>query len=449
MTELSERLRAERVRAGLSQTALAGSDFSPSYISLIEAGRRVPTDHALSVLAQRLGTSPDYLRHGDRAPSEERARLEIGFARLALANGSAAEAKDRLLALDLSTISPRYHAEAQQALAAAHEALGELGQAVTVLEPLLTTAREQRRWLDTATIATQLVAAYHEAGDLGHSVELGESVLRQIEAGGIAGTDEHLRLASTILWSYYERGDLLYATHRASELIALAEAKGTMRGRGSIYWNASLVAEGRGDLAEARRLTERALAYLSEGAASRDLPRLRLHYGWLLLRAEPAEPESALVHLDQAARELAVVGSEPERARCAFETGRAYLMLGDARRAEDEARSGLALLDDQAVLDTCNGRMLLGDALAAQGDIEQARTTYQWAADMLGMMTAAREAASVWRSIGDRLLEHGDMPGALAAYDHALSQSGIRPSTFPLVAADADQRLVGTESAEA
>jgi tetratricopeptide (TPR) repeat protein len=441
VTDLSERLRSERVRAGLSQTALAGEDFSPSYISLIEAGRRVPTDAALKVLAERLGTTPDYLRHGEQAPSEERARLEIGFARLALANGAAEEAKERLLALDLATISPRYHAEALQALARAHEALGELGQAVAVLEPLLTDAREQRRWLDTAGLATDLVAAYHEAGDLGHSIELGEEVLKEIEAGGIAGTDEHLRLASTILWSYYERGDLLYATHRAAELIALAEAKGTMRGRGSIYWNASLVAEGRGDFAEARRLTERALAYLSEGAASRDLPRLRLHYGWLLLRSEPADPEAALVHLAQATRELEVVGSEPEQARCAFETGRAHLMLGDAARAEEEARSGLAMLDDQAVLDVCNGRILLGDALAAQGDVARAKETYQWAAQMLGMMTAARECASVWRSIGDRLLEHGDVPGALNAYDHALGEAGIRPTTFPVVAPQLGERI--------
>ena len=40
-----------RLAAGLSQTALAGSAFSPSYISLIEAGHREPTDAALAVLA--------------------------------------------------------------------------------------------------------------------------------------------------------------------------------------------------------------------------------------------------------------------------------------------------------------------------------------------------------------------------------------------------------------
>ena len=433
MTELSQRLKAERIRAGLSQTALAGDDFSPSYISLIEAGRRVPTDGALRVLAARLGTTAEFLRFGDKAPSEERARLEIGFARVALENGAPQEARDRLLALDLSTIAPRHHPEALQALAAAHEALGELDASIAVLEPLLAAARAERRSLDAARIASDIVASYHEAGDLGRSIELGEQVLAEIEAQGIAGTDEHLRLASTILWSYYERGDLLFAAHRAAELVALADGKGSTRGRGSIYWNAALVAEGRADYAEARRLTERALGYLSEGAASRDLPRLRLHYGWLLLRSDPPEPQTALEHLSRAARDFELVGSEIEIARCAFESGRAHLMLGDDHRAEALARAGLEALGDEAALDVCQGHILLGDALVARGDLDGARASYSWAADRLAMMSAGRQAAAVWRSLGDRMSEYGDVAGAARAYETALREAGIRPTTFPVI----------------
>ena len=419
---------------GLSQTALAGDDFSPSYISLIESGRRTPTESALQVLAARLGTTAEYLRRGDKAPSEERARLEIGFARLALTNGEAEQARDRLLALDLSTISPRYHADALHTLALAYDALGDLDAAVGVLEPLLARAREERRAIDAAAIATSLVVAYHDAGDLGRSVELGEEVLAEVEAHGIAGTDEHLRLGSTILWSYYERGDLLYATHRAAELIRLAEEKGTMRGRGSIYWNASLVAEGRGDLGEARRLTERALAYLSEGAASLDVPRLRSHYAWLLLRSDPPEPELALEHLASATRELELIGSEIDLARCEFESGRAHLLLGDLVEAEDCARSGLERLDDDAPMDICNGRLLLGDVFAARGLVSEAQQSYRWAADMWGMMSAGRESAKVWRSLGDRMLQQGDHEGAAKAYEAALSEAGIRPTVLPMVA---------------
>jgi len=431
VTELAERLRSERARAGLSQTALAGDDFSPSYISLIESGRRTPTESALQVLAARLGTTAEYLRQGDKAPSEERARLEISFARLALTNGEAEQARDRLLALDLSAISPRYHVEALHTLAMAHDALGDLDQAVAVLEPLLANARREGRATEAASMATSLVVAYHDAGDLSRSVELGEQIIAEIEKQGIAGTDEHLRLGSTILWSYYERGDLLFATHRAAELIRLAEEKGTHRGRGSLYWNASLVAEGRGDLTEARRLAERALAYLSEGAASLDVPRLRLHYAWLLLRSDPPEPRLALEHLEPATRELELIGSEIDLARCAFEAGRAHLLLGDLVEAEECARSGLERLDNDAPMDICNGRLLLGDVFAARGLVSEAQQSYRWAADMWGMMSAGREAAKVWRSLGDRMLQQGDAEGAAQAYEAALREAGIRPTALP------------------
>ncbi len=432
MTELAERLRDERARAGLSQTALAGDDLSPSYISLIESGRRTPTDAVLVVLAERLGTTVEFLKYGDAAPSEERARLEIGFARLALTNGEAQQAKERLLDLDLETISPRYHSEALRALAQAHDALGELDEAVRILEPLLAAARSQGRATEAAVIATQLVVAYHDAGDLARSIELGEEVLDEIETLGMAGTDEHLRLGSTILWSYYERGDLLFATHRAAELIRLAEDKGTHRGRGSIYWNASLVAEGRGDLVEACRLAERALAYLAEGTASLDVPRLRLHYAWLVLRSDPPEPRLALEHLGAAIQELELVGSEIDLARCNFEVGRAHLLLGDHITAEEQARAGLARLDgSEATLDICNGRLLLGDILAARGRVAEAKECYRWAADVWGMLSAGREAAKVWRSLGDRMMANGDTEGAAKAYESALREAGIRPTALP------------------
>src|SRR5665647_1722018 len=106
VTELADRLRSERASAGLSQTTLAGEDFSPSYISLIESGRRTPTEGALQVLAARLGTTAEYLRHGDNAPSEARARLEIGFAPLALTNGEAEQARDRLFRLAVGQRPP-------------------------------------------------------------------------------------------------------------------------------------------------------------------------------------------------------------------------------------------------------------------------------------------------------------------------------------------------------
>jgi tetratricopeptide (TPR) repeat protein len=212
----------------------------------------------------------------------------------------------------------------------------------------------------------------------------------------------------------------------------MAEQHGTRRGRGSVYWNASLVAEGRGDYAEARRLTERAIAYLSESEPTRDIPRLRLHYGWLLLRANPPEPVGALEQFGAAMDGLVNVGTELELGRCMFESGRAHLLLGDARLAEELARASLERIGDSGDFDACDAHIVLGDALAVSGRLDEALGEYRWAADRLAMLSAGRQSASVWRSLGDRLLNLGDPAGAARAYATALEEAGIRPTTFSM-----------------
>lgn len=428
MTTIADRVRQARLAAGLSQTALAGDALSPSYISLIESGRREPTDAALGVIAERLGSTVEYLKHGDEGPAEARAKLALDYARLDLVSGEASSARDRILALDLEPVTRQVRVEALLALAQAHEMLGDLESAVGVLEPLLTQARAEQHHLDATAAATALVASYVESGDLGRAIEVGDRQLAELEEAGLTGTDEHLRLGSTTLWAYVERGDLLYATHRAAELIRQAESLGTPRGRGSVYWNAALVAEQRHDYGLAKRYTERALALLGEGEISRDIPRLRLNYAWLLLRSDPAEPATALEQLDRAAPELEVSGSEVEMARLDVERSRAHLMQGDPVAAESYGRAALDRLGDQPRLDGAAAQLAIGDALHARGEVEAASRAYRWAADMLGMMSASRQSAAVWRELGDRFLGHGDVTGAAQAFDRALREAGFRPA---------------------
>ena len=428
MTDIGDRIRVLRTAAAMSQTALAGDAFSPSYISLIEGGRREPTDAALTVLAARLETTTEYLRHGESGPNEAKARLEIDYAKLALANGESAECRDRMLALDLAEIAPALHTEILLTLARAHEGLGDLESSIAVLEPLLERVRARGHHLDSAAIATDLVISYLQAGDLHRSVDLGEQVLTELETAGLAGTDEHLRLGATMLWAYVERGDLLFATHRAAQLVAQADALGTPRGRGSVYWNAAIVAEERHDYVLAQRYTARALALVGETGTSRDISRLRIHYAWLLLRSEPAEPLAALEQIDLAAPSLAVIGSDVDVAFGDIESSRAYLLLGDSERAEDAARRAIARLGDKPRLDTCRAHLVLGDALLARGDDHGAADEYRWAADTIGMMAASRQSAAAWRELGDRYLAQGDVAGAARSFDRALREAGLRPT---------------------
>lgn len=427
MTEIGDRIRALRIAAGLSQTALAANDFSPSYISLIESGRREPADGSLAVLAARLDTTTEFLRQGESGPSEAKARLEIDYAKLALASGAPGEARDRMLALDLKAIASLLHTEILMTLARAYDGLGELGESIGVLEPLLARVRGRGHHLDAATIATDLVTSYLQAGDLHRSVDLGEQVITELEGAGLAGTDEHLRLGSAVLRSYVERGDILFATHRTAQLIEQADALGTPRGRGRVYWNAAIVAEEHRDYALAQRHTSRALALIGESGPSRDIARLRLHYAWLLLRIEPAEPQAALDQIGRATASLVVIGSEVDVAVGEIESSRAHLMLGDPAQAEQVARSAIERLGGSPRIDLCSAHLVLGDALFARGDAQAAADIYRWVADMLGMMAASRQSAAVWRELGDRLLAQGDAVEAARSFDRALREVGLRP----------------------
>ncbi|WP_263730225.1 helix-turn-helix domain-containing protein [Cellulomonas sp. SG140] len=428
MTTIADRVREARLAAGLSQTALAGNAFSPSYISLIESGHREPTDAALTVLAERLGSTLEYLKHGEEGPNEARIRLELSYARLDVTTGDTEAARRRLEALDLAVVTPTLRVEVLSELARTHELLGDLEAAVEILEPLHADERARGHHLEAAKLANALVVSYLEGGDLHRSVEVGEAALEDLVQQDLVGTDEHLRLGSTVLWSYVERGDLLFATHRAAELIQLAESLGSPRGRGSVYWNAALVAEERRDYALAQQYTERALALLSEGEPDRDLPRLRLNYAWLLLRSDPPEPAAALQHIQGAARDLEVLGSTVELAAMDVETARAHLLLGDPELAEERARHAIERLGSAPRLESAVAHLALGDALHALGRTEEAAGAYQWAADVLGMMSASRQSAAAWRDLGDRYRAHGESAAAAQAYDRALAEAGFRSS---------------------
>lgn len=453
MTEIGDRVRAARVAAGLSQTALAGTSFSPSYISLIEAGRREPTDAALSVIAERVGTTSEYLRFGEDGPNEARARLELDFARIALADGDAVEAEARLKQLDLSQVTPRLRHDARFLQARVREMMGDLEGSVALLEPLYQERQEVRDWLEVGKIAVDLVVTYLEAGDLHRSVEVGEQAMTLLENAGLVGIDEHLRLGSALVWSYVERGDLLYASQKVADLIRVAEESGSARGRGSVYWNAAVVEEERGDFELAQRYTERALALLAEGENDRDVPRLRANYAWLLLRSDPPEPARALAELDKAEVPLVLLGSEGDRARVRVERARAYLLLGDPVISTEHAQAALEILGDKPRLETATALVALGDALASRREIEPAAAVYEKAAAMLGMMSSTRRSAQVWRDLGDRYLFRGQSEKAALAFEQALREVGVRPniptevmSGNPLVADKINEALARWQS---
>jgi transcriptional regulator with XRE-family HTH domain len=434
MTTIGDRLRELRTARGLSQQALSGEGISPGYVSLIESGKRTPSAAAAAKLAERLGIEPGELlglaEQDDQAATDQ-ARLELNFARLALANGTPSEAVRGLRRVDLAGVDASTAHEASLALADALEQTGEVDEALRVLVDLLARCRREQMWVHFAVAATVLTVMSIEAGDVDRSVEVAERALRDIEEAGLSGTDEHLRLGSILVSALVERGDLLVATHHIEARLDVAERDSGSRGRGAVYWTAATVAAERDRIADAIRLTDRALAILAEEDQSRDLPRLRMNYAYLLLRLPTPRPTEALLQLDIAERDPALAGATLDLGTAATFRGRAHLLLGELFDAAEQAANALQILGPSAHVERASALLLLGDVGAAQLEMDMTHESYGEAERVLARMAPSRTVARLWRELGDSWRTLGEADRAINAYDHALRTLGLssRPTT--------------------
>lgn len=425
---VAARIREARRRAGLSQGELAGTELSASYVSLLESGRRNATPETLAILAARLGCTADYLSRGEDAEQADRLRLAVSYADLALRNGEPGDALDQLTAL--TEAHPDLGADdvlrVRRLRAQALEGLGELEEALSEIEDLRRQAQEARRYDEHLKLTVDAVRCYHEVGDVAYALDVGETALAAVRSWGLSGTDTHAELASTVLGAYYERGDLVRAQRMATEVLDVVGESGSAHARAAVYWNASLVAEQRDDLPAALMLAERALAVYAEGEDVRAIARLRVAYGWLLLRCLPARPEDARRELSAGREVLADVGSQVDIAYCDTELSRCELLLGRPGYALSLADSALQRLGHEPRLERAHTALVRARALLALDRRDEAVTSYREAARGLSGLEPSRHAASAWRELADAFARLGLLEDATLAYQQALTDAGVR-----------------------
>jgi transcriptional regulator with XRE-family HTH domain len=428
MIALGTRLRELRRTAGLSQNELAGDELSASYVSLIEAGKRQPSPEIIKMLAERLRCSPEDLAGGHASPERRLLELEVAYARLALTHGEAASARDRLQNLIETTqkLDHTMEDEVLYLLAQAHEKTHNLAEAARVLLPVYERCLTADCHLPVATVSISLCGYYFDAGDLNATVRVGEAGLRAVSAQKLEGTDEHLRLAATLMSAYYELGDLLHCNAWADQLLGIAERSGATQGQAAVYWNAAYVAEALGNVDEALHLCDRALALMSEQGTVRDLPRLRVAAAWFILRATPARAQEAAHILDQALTDLQDLGSPVDLATWESTRSLADLLMGHPEQAEQLARQALLHLGVHPGSEAARALVTLGDSLVAQGHRDEANNNYMAAGESLRNAPMSRHLAALWREIADRLALAEQIDAALAAYRQALDSGGIR-----------------------
>jgi len=424
-----ERLRRLRHGAGLTQRQLAGDDLHPSYVSLLEAGRRTPTADALAVLAARLGVSTRDL-NGDGAPGLE---APLALAEAALGLGRPAEAVELLdpfaaawssgtLVADPLVADPLV-VRAAFDHATALERVGRPDDAVRVLETLRALDERAPGRVDAARVAVSLVRVYRDGGDLDLAIDLGERALARLGPVTSPSVVAHVELVSTLAGAYSERGDLLRSASILDDLIARTD--GDPEAQAKACWNAAITATERGRAADGLLLADRATALLSTAPDPRGQARLRITLAWVLLAQSPPDAtraravlREALPLLRQYDSGLSVASAEAELARC-------ELVLGRPDVARRHAASALRRLAPEHRIERARSLAVLGSALLAAGDREAGTMALDESAQSLEGAQAPRQAAVVWRSLADAHRAAGDLARAFDAAQRALDAAGV------------------------
>jgi transcriptional regulator with XRE-family HTH domain len=429
-SSLGQRLRALRVERGLSQAELAGDLVSPSYVSLIEADRRSPEREVLAGLAHRLGCSVLYLETGVVPEEISEQRLQLKFGEIALANGELDQAHDRFRALSGQSSSEIRHG-AIWGLAQTEEALGNLHEALTHLEALLDPARAGEP--GAPGLLSLLMARcriYRLAGDFARSIEVGEDAVHEVRELGLEGTEDEIRLASSLVASYFARGDMFSAQHLVSRVIERAERLGTRQAQGAAYWNASVVAAARGHLTDALELASKTLALLAEAAPDSNLAGMRITYAWLLLRCDPPRLAEADALLARAHAVLSELSASPHLANCETEMARSALLSGDFDAAIRIAAKAIERCAEAGAAEGAHAQVVTGLALIMSGQPEQGAALATAAAERLATMGSQLEAAQAWREVAEALLQRDRPAEAVAALRQAADYAGVRASTI-------------------
>ena len=414
-SDFATRLKAARLRAGLTQSELAGERYSKTYISALEHGATRASMAALEYLGGRLGMAPAALLGGDPAGwtrLEADVHLAAGDWQLAVdgyrdllpATNDAGIRAELLLGLG----------EALCRLDSGSEAVAASGEAVELL-------RRQGRRSEAALATYWLACAHYLSESLHEARTLLDQVRAEIKAGAEVEPDLPARCLIALAAVEYREGQ----GERA--LALLQQARG--------------LTTGLDDRRRATYLFALAASFRELGDFEAALSLGRQSIG--LYRAARAEHEAASMSNELALTYLKI-GNLGEATRFAAEAHAAFETLHEDRMLahviETEAQIALASGDVDAAEARAsdaieragrvgNQKALIsahltrGRARATRSDAALAKADFERALEVAEAMNAPgrrREILSAWASMEASLGHH---ESAYRLADQALKQT--------------------------
>ncbi len=393
---LGDRVRGLRLERRLTQEELAGSRFTKEYVSQIERGVARPTRATVAWLAERLDVDADFLENGLGGELEllERAEELLELQEYAAVCETLASAG----------IPAPLEVRALFAESWARMYLGDLGTALELL------ARAAAVAADEATLADVLyrtACCEYKRSEVDSAQALFTEALALAERGGASD----LLRAHIHEWRsrcYRRRRDWAAAGEEVERALELAKSEGDAVTQAHALFQASLIAERRGQIPRARRLAEEATGLYDDLGDRQNAGRLRNNLG--AFEHMLGNSDRAVQLLQDAFAVALDLGNDADAAQAVSSLARVQLDCGRHEQAVKHARHAIELLDGRVdYLDELgNAQIVLGRALLELGEIEQAEECFAEAEQSFDRLASTSHTAAAWAAQGDLALRRGN-----------------------------------------
>jgi len=409
---LGARLRALRLKAGLTQAQLAGDRYTGSYVSALENGLVRASMAALAYLAERLDVGVEDLLN-DREPGWNRLEADLH-----LASGDWTAALDRYSTLLESASSPLDTALLLCGRAEAYCRLGRPTEAVRDATPAYEALKRRGRHADAAYAAYWLANAQHQLNNPAEARAIGHQVLAEVRAGLDVQADFKVRLLVAL--AAIESWDGQH--HRALALLEEARAMDQEiddRARAALLFSLAIGHAETGDHEAALRAGTGALALYEAADAPRESAALRNSLALTYLQAGNLERAAELA--DEARR----MATDAEDRRMLSHVADTQAQIALARTDEPAVRANVAEAQELARLSgddqtQASALLTLARLHGAAGRTHEAETTYRSAMDLLRPAGPTGMLQSALQELAELLTAEGRHEGAIDLLREAL-----------------------------
>ncbi|WP_045732163.1 helix-turn-helix domain-containing protein [Pseudarthrobacter chlorophenolicus] len=371
-----EKLRAERLERGLTQAELGKDLYSPSYISLLETGRREPTAEVIEELARRLELAPKALEAWSQPISVSDAEYVLAglYARQAwdlrdypLAASHAATAAQ--IALDGRNTSAWWNMTYMQAECLMKQ--GNLQECQRIIKHLLEHPMATES-VGLGIRARQMLAAVsHGLGQLSVAVDEAKEAVKlcaQLPKGSTLIIGAHRALIGALA----ESGRLDEAWKYCQDMNDHVDEHSMSQLAGEVAWVIGNVAFMRHDYQEGIKHHERAARLLSPANDIELWARFNKASAAVRLSSGIVEPET-LSSIERAELALSIVGgNKSDQLEVAFIRARWLYLTGDIVAAVEKLREIHGERASLAKHTAGEVSLLLGKSLKAAGESEEA-----------------------------------------------------------------------------